>query len=146
VPHRRTGHAQMDVLAVIAVGGVLGAVSRYGIGLLQPHGPGQFPWATLEVNAAGCVLIGVLMVVVTELTSPHRLARPFLGVGVLGGFTTFSTYAVDIQQLLLRHRPGLALAYLVGTLCAALVGVWLGVTVTRAAARSSGGRRRGVRG
>ena len=61
-----------------------------------------------------------------------RLARPFLGVGVLGGFTTFSTYAVDAQQLLVGQRPGTALAYLGGTVVAALAGVSLGVTGTRA--------------
>ena len=146
MPQRRAGHLQLDVLTVIALGGVLGAVGRYGVGLLQPHGPGEFPWATLEVNATGCVLIGVLMVVLTEVTSPHRLARPFLGVGVLGGFTTFSTYAVDVQQLLVRQRPDLALAYLSGTVFAALVGVWLGVTATRAAARGSRRFRRGEHG
>jgi CrcB protein len=141
VPQRRTAHRPLDVLAVVALGGALGALGRYGVGLLQPHGPEEFPWATLEVNAVGCVLIGVLMVVITELTTPHRLARPFLGVGVLGGFTTFSTYAVDIQQLLVHQRPGLALAYLSGTVFAALAGVWIGVTATRLAARA--GRRFG---
>jgi len=141
VPQRRTAQGPLDVLAVIALGGAVGALARYGVGRLQPHAPDQFPWATLEINAVGCVLIGVLMVVITELTTPHRLARPFLGVGVLGGFTTFSTYAVDIQQLLMRQRPGLALAYLSSTVFAALAGVWLGVTATRLAAR--GGRRLG---
>lgn len=130
---RRRGHiAQLDVLAVIAAGGVLGAEARYGVARLLPHTPADFPWATLVVNALGCLSIGVLMVVVTEVTRPHRLARPFLGVGVLGGFTTFSTYTVDVQRLLLAARPGIALGYLLGTLAAALVAVWLGATATRA--------------
>jgi CrcB protein len=128
----RRSHERLDVLAVIAVGGVLGAEARYGVGLLLAHPPDAFPWSTLLVNALGCLLIGVLMVVLTETTAPHRLARPFLGVGVLGGFTTFSTYAVDVQRLLLAHRAGPALAYLAGTLAAALVAVWLGATTTRA--------------
>jgi CrcB protein len=132
-PRRLRGRrGQLDVLAVIAAGGVVGAEARYGAGLLLPHPPDAFPWSTLLVNALGCLLIGVLMVVLTETTAPHRLARPFLGVGVLGGFTTFSTYAVDVQRLLLAHRAGPALAYLAGTLAAALVAVWLGATTTRA--------------
>ena len=144
MPQRRAGHGQVDVLAVIALGGVLGALTRYGVGLLQPHGPQDFPWVTLEINAVGCLLIGALMVAITELTSPHRLARPFLGVGILGGFTTFSTYSVDVQQLLVLQRPGLAMAYLCGTVFAALVGVWLGETLMRAAARGSWRLGRGV--
>jgi CrcB protein len=141
---RRGGHfAQLDVLAVIAAGGVLGAEARYGVARLLPHPPQAFPWSTLVVNAVGCLLIGVLMVVVTELTRPHRLARPFLGVGVLGGFTTFSTYTVDVQRLLLAHRPGMALGYLLGTLAAALVAVWLGATATRALVVLVGRRARG---
>jgi fluoride exporter len=138
---RRDSLAQLDLLAVIAAGGVLGAEARYGVARLLPHPPAAFPWATLVVNALGCLLIGVLMVVVTELTRPHRLARPFLGVGVLGGFTTFSTYTVDVQRLLLAHRPGMALGYLLGTLAAALVTVWLGATATRALVVLAGRRR-----
>jgi fluoride exporter len=141
-PSGRGAHRpQLDVLAVIAVGGVLGAEARYGLGRLLPHPPNAFPWPTLVVNTVGCLLIGVLMVIVTELTRPHRLARPFLGTGVLGGFTTFSTYTVDVQQLLLADRPGTALGYLAGTLAAALTAVWIGATATRVAV----GRRRAAR-
>ena len=67
------------------------------------------PWATFLINVSGCALIGVLMVTITELTSPHRLVRPLLGLGVLGGYTTFSTYSVEIHQMLAVGRPGLAL-------------------------------------
>jgi fluoride ion exporter CrcB/FEX len=73
-------------------------------------GPDDFPWSTLLVNASGCVLIGVLMVLVTEVTEPHRLVRPFLAVGFLGGFTTFSTFGLDVQSLLLAGRPAAATA------------------------------------
>jgi CrcB protein len=120
------------VLGVIAVGGVLGAEARYAAGLLAPHGAGQWPWATWLVNVSGCFLIGVLMVVVTELTSPHRLLRPFLGVGVLGGYTTFSTAMVDVQQLALAGRAGTALAYLLSTAVAAVVAAFAGTVLTRA--------------
>jgi CrcB protein len=134
-PTAHRARVQPDVLAVIAVGGVIGAEARYGAGVLLPHASDAFPWSTLLVNALGCLLIGALMAVLTETTAPHRLTRPFLGVGVLGGFTTFSTYAVDVQRLLLADRPAPALAYLVGTVAAALVAVWLGAAATRGLVR-----------
>jgi CrcB protein len=122
------------VLAAIAAGGVLGAEARYGMSVLMPHEPGQWPWSTWLVNISGCFLIGILMVVITELTAPHRLVRPFLGVGVLGGYTTFSTAMVDVQQMALTGHAAAALTYLVATVTAAVVAAFAGVTVTRAAA------------
>ncbi|MFF3562063.1 fluoride efflux transporter CrcB [Streptomyces sp. NPDC002574] len=123
---------QGPVVAVVALGGVAGAFARYGAGLLRPTAAGAFPWTTFLVNAAGCAAIGVLMVVVTErLPSPHRLVRPFLGTGVLGGFTTFSTYTVDVQRLLTAGRVGVALLYLAATPVAALLCVWSAAVLTR---------------
>ncbi|MFD1051581.1 fluoride efflux transporter FluC [Kibdelosporangium lantanae] len=95
----------------------------------MPTTPGQFPWATFVTNVAGCFLIGVLMVFVPRA---HRLVRPFVGVGILGGFTTFSTYAVEFDGLLRTGHAGLGFAYLAGTLAAAMVAVTLGSVVTRA--------------
>ena len=125
------------VLVVIALGGGSGALARYGITLGMPPAPGQFPWATFVVNLLGCFLIGVLMVLITEVWSAHRLLRPFLGVGVLGGFTTFSTYAVEFRELL---QPGSVLtgfSYLGGTVLGALVAVLLGTAAARWATRRS---------
>lgn len=76
--------------------------------------------------------MGVLMVVITEVRAAHRLVRPFLGTGILGGFTTFSTYAVDIQRLIGAGQPAEAVACLAGTVLVALTAVWAGVTGTRA--------------
>jgi fluoride exporter len=131
-PPPRRHVADPAVLAVVSVGGILGAEARYGMSLWLPHGPTQLPVATWLVNSSGCFLIGVLMVVITELTSPHALVRPFLGVGVLGGYTTFSTATVEVQQLALNGRAGLALGYLLGTVFAALVAATAGMTMTRA--------------
>lgn len=140
-----TRYREWDLLAAIAVGGVIGAEARYGVGLLLPHHPGQFPWATVGINASGCLLIGVLMVVLLELTDPHRLARPFLGVGVLGGYTTFSTFATDTEQLILAHRGLLALLYVLATVVFCAAAVWSATLLTRgvsqAVVRMSRGRR-----
>jgi fluoride exporter len=122
------------VLAAIAAGGVLGAETRYGLSVLIPHRPGQWPMATWLINVSGCFLIGILMVVITELTSPHRLIRPFLGVGILGGYTTFSTAMVDVQQMALAGHGGAALGYLIATVTAAVAATFAGVTLTRTGA------------
>lgn len=119
------------LLGVIAAGGALGALARYGISQWLPAAPGQFPWDTLLINVLGCFCIGVLMVLLTETWSAHPLLRPFFGVGVLGGFTTFSTYANETRELL---RPGsvpVAFGYLGGTLIAALAAVAGGIWLTR---------------
>ncbi|GAA3426573.1 hypothetical protein GCM10018953_37560 [Streptosporangium nondiastaticum] len=124
----RSHHA---VLAFIAAGGAAGATARYGAGLLWPTPDGSFPWTTLGVNAVGCLLIGVLMAVLAAASAAPAWVRPFLGTGVLGGFTTFSTFSVDIQGLLLGGRPGVALAYLAATPVAALIAVTAGSRVAR---------------
>jgi fluoride exporter len=111
------------VLAVIALGGVIGSLGRYGLAEAFPHGAGSFPWATFATNVLGCFLIGVLLAMLTPLS--HPLLRPFLGTGILGGFTTFSTFAVDTDRLLPDHVP-VALLYFFGTVAAALIATLLG--------------------
>jgi CrcB protein len=128
-PHRAA------VLGVIAVGGAAGAEARYGVGLALPHGAGQWPWATLLINVSGCLLIGVLMVVLLELVHPHPLARPLLGVGVLGGYTTFSTYSTDALDLLRDGHPAAAVGYFLLTPVLAVAAVAVGMAVTRAVGR-----------
>lgn len=125
---------QGPAFGAVAVGGALGALARYALALALPPVPGQFPLATFLTNVAGGLLIGVLVVLLTEVTTAHPLARPFLVTGILGGFTTFSTYAVDLEHLLARHAVGLALGYLFGTLAAALLATWGGMAATRALA------------
>lgn len=122
---------QGSVVAVVALGGAIGASARYGATLIWPTAPGGFPWTTLIVNVVGCAVIGVFMVVISEVRPVHRLVRPFFGTGVLGGFTTFSTYAVDIQRLVDAGRVRAGLGYLGLTLFAALAAVWSAVWATR---------------
>lgn len=119
------------ILLVVALGGGIGALARYGTGLLLPTTPGHFPYGTFAINVLGCALIGVLMVLVSEIYPQRQLIRPFFGTGILGGFTTFSTYTNEFRALL---RPGtvpLALAYLAGTLLCALLAVSLATWITR---------------
>ncbi|MFF9089174.1 fluoride efflux transporter CrcB [Streptomyces sp. NPDC014991] len=128
---QRSWRTQGPIVAVVALGGAAGACARYGASLLWPAAAGSFPWTTVWINVAGCAVIGVFMVVITDVWAAHRLVRPFFGTGVLGGFTTFSTYAVDIQKLVDAGHARTGLAYLAATLPAALAAVWLAVTATR---------------
>lgn len=128
---RRAVPGDAEVLAAVALGGTAGGCARYGVGLAWPAAAGGVPWSTLAINTSGCLLIGVLMAVVAA-RPVHRLARPFLGVGLLGGYTTFSTYTVDARVLLAAGRPAAALGYLAGTAAAALLAVHVGTVVTRA--------------
>ena len=127
----RSRRGDLVVVGVVALGGMVGAGARYLIGRAWPTPFGGFPWATFTVNITGCALIGVLMVLVTDVWVRQRLLRPFLGTGVLGGYTTFSTYTVDIQHLMTAGHPGTALLYLAGTATGALVAVWITATTTR---------------
>ncbi|PZG46561.1 hypothetical protein C1I98_14395 [Spongiactinospora gelatinilytica] len=122
-------------LAAVAAGGAAGAVARYALAEAFPHPPGAFAWATFGINVSGCLLIGVLMVLITEVRRAHPLVRPFFGVGVLGGFTTFSAYIADLREALAAGHPLIAAAYLAGTLVAALAAVTAGVLLTRAVFR-----------
>jgi CrcB protein len=124
------------VLAVVAAGGALGALARHGLAVAWPAVAGGFPWATLLTNLAGCLALGAVMELLAVLSAPHRLVRPFVGTGLLGGFTTFSAYAVETRELLATGRPGLAAAYVVGTLVGALAAVWAGIIGVRAARRT----------
>ena len=117
-------------LIQVALGGAIGASGRYltGVASLRAFGPG-FPWATMIVNVAGSILMGVLVVVLAH-KSGTRFA-PFLMTGVLGGFTTFSAFSLDALTLYERGEVGLAAAYIAGTLALTLGGIALGVVIAR---------------
>jgi Integral membrane protein possibly involved in chromosome condensation len=125
-----------SVLGAVATGGIVGALARFGVQQAFPFAPDKFPWATFAVNTTGCLLIGVLMVLIAEVWTGRPLLRPFLGVGVLGGFTTFSAYALDVERAVSAGAARTALLYLGGTLVAALLAVWAGAGLTDAAIRT----------
>lgn len=126
----RAWHAvasRRDVLAVIALGGAVGAGLRHAVSEAVPRAAGEFPWATLAVNVSGCLALGALMVVLLE-TRPHaRYLRPLLGVGLLGGYTTFSAYALEVRDLVDAGQAGTAGAYLLGSVAGGLLAVQLGL-------------------
>lgn len=132
-PHQASGPGAADIAAVAAGGGI-GSVARYLLSAAFPAGAG-FPWAVFAVNASGSFLLGLLMVYLLEVWPPRRLLRPFLAVGLIGGYTTFSTYAGGIMTLLTGGRPALADAYALTSILAGLVAVWAGMKAARTAAK-----------
>jgi CrcB protein len=108
---------------LVALGGVVGALARYGAGLALPHEPGSWAWSTLVVNALGAALLCALLSRVADLR-----VRLLLGTGLLGAFTTFSGLTVD-AVLLAQERPALAVAYLAVGVLTLLAGGLLGRAV-----------------
>ena len=123
-----------STLTAVAAGGVLGAEARYGLTVALPYRGGQFPVSTLLINVTGSLLIGLLMAWLESQPTPHPLLRPFLGAGVLAGYTTYSGFAVDVQQLMLAHRPLAAVGYLASTVLGCATAVWLASTLTTGSA------------
>jgi CrcB protein len=126
---------RLGVLAAIALGGGLGSVARYLVSTALPVRQGHFPWATFLVNLSGCFVLGLLMVFVVEIWPPRRYVRPFAGIGVLGGFTTFSTFAVEIRDLAAHGAWALADAYAFDSLAGGLAAVWCGIALARVIGR-----------
>ncbi|PIE15023.1 MAG: fluoride efflux transporter CrcB [Rhodobacterales bacterium] len=117
-------------LLQVAAGGAIGASLRYltGTATLRAFGTG-FPWGTITVNIIGSFLMGVLVVVMAH-KGGTRLA-PFLMTGVLGGFTTFSAFSLDVMTLYERGQYGLAAAYGSASVVLSLLAIMLGLYVTR---------------
>lgn len=122
-------------LLYVAVGGALGALARYGLsGWVQDAAGGTFPWGTLVVNVLGCFLLGLVLVWLERVAVASEM-RSFATIGVLGAFTTFSTFSYEAVALL-RDREWLrAGGYLSGSLllglAAVVAGFALGVLLTR---------------
>ena len=120
----------MQWLAV-AVGGAFGAVARHGLWLATTRALGSdFPWGTFVVNGLGRALIGAVFVAIDEHPSQPTL-RALLMTGVLGGFTTFSAFALDAHGLTEAGFPGRAAVYVAASVALCLGGCWLGAAAAR---------------
>ena len=113
--------ARLPDAGLVALGGAVGSLARWGLAEVSP-----VPWGTFTVNVAGSFLIGLLA---ASLFARHPRLRLLLGVGLLGGFTTFSTHLLDAYDLL--DEPLRAAAYVGGTLVACLLSVTLGLSLGR---------------
>ena len=129
--HRSAPHHGPGPLAAIAVGGALGTLPRYGMERAVVPAPHGFPWATWLVNVVGSFLLGAVVTLVVERRPRDRYLRPLVAVGFCGGFTTFSTLAVEVDQRIQHGDGALAVVYLVATLAAGLGAALVGITVAR---------------
>ncbi len=119
----------MNWLAV-ALGGSLGAVSRYGLALVLPHAPGRFPWATFTVNVIGSLLLAVAFVWIVEKSGLPLIWRHLIMVGFLGAFTTFSTFSMESLALLHSGHIKLAVIYIVSSVVVCIAAAAVGYSLS----------------
>ena len=120
-------------LAAIYVGGVLGALGRVGLSEALPHGAGAWPWATFVVNMVGAALLGWFVTRLGERLPPSTYGRPFLGTGICGALTTFSTLQLELFRMLEGGYVPLALGYAAATIAGGFACVHFGTVATRRA-------------
>lgn len=115
----------------VACGGAIGASMRYGLSLLLPTTLGQFPWATWWANVLGCLFIGLFAVASEKFLILQGDWRLFAVVGLLGGFTTFSSFGLESFNLLRMGCYGLALLYVVSSFLAGLAMIFCSFIIFR---------------
>jgi CrcB protein len=122
----------MKMLLAVAMGGAVGAVGRFlvmnAVGSQFGHG---FPWGTFTVNLVGSFILGALIEFSALYWSPPPEVRAFLVVGMLGAFTTFSTFSLDSYFLIDRGQIGPAAAYICGSVVLCILGFWAGIAMLR---------------
>ena len=122
----------MNTFVAVAVGGALGAVSRYSFGLVALALIGnRFPWATLGVNVVGSFLIGLAAVLIGDRIVDGELWRSLIIAGFLGAFTTFSAFSLDTLLLLQQGNYNTALAYMLGSVALCLGGTVSGMQLAK---------------
>src|ERR1700753_2177833 len=120
-------------LAAIYAGGVIGALARVGLSEALPHGVGSWPWATFIVNMVGAALLGWFVTRLGERLPPSTYRRPFLGTGICGALSTFSTLQLELFKMLDAVYVGLAVAYAAATIAGGFACVHFATEATRRA-------------
>ena len=121
----------LSLILSVAGGGALGSLLRFLVGRLLPTAPAAMPWSTLGINVAGSFALGLLAGVSFARPDASPALRAFLGVGLLGGFTTFSTFSVETITLAQSASLMKAGAYVVGSVVLAVLAAGLGFSLTR---------------
>ncbi|MCM8729663.1 fluoride efflux transporter CrcB [Hephaestia sp. GCM10023244] len=123
----------MLAFLLVILGGALGAGARHLVGrwTLHAFGPG-YPWGILTVNLVGGFVMGLLVGVLARQSIGHENLRLFMGVGVLGGFTTFSSFSLDVVTMIERGDWSVALGYVLVSVIGSVLALFGGLAVTRA--------------
>ncbi|MBV7264940.1 fluoride efflux transporter CrcB [Erythrobacter sp. WH131] len=127
----------MAASATVAIGGAIGAVGRYQLGrVFAQHADAgtALPWGTLAANVLGCLAMGVLFGWLARTGHTNETLRLLLGVGLLGGFTTFSAFGLEMMLLIQRGAAGLAVSYAAVSVLAGLGALYIGLLIMRGAA------------
>ena len=115
---------------LVACGGAIGASLRYAAGFLLAKSQSLFPWATWTVNLVGCLLAGIFFAFTQRYPVLQNETRLFLMVGILGGFTTFSSFGLETFQLIRQEQIGTALVYAVSSMVLGMIILSLGFYIT----------------
>jgi len=122
----------MPIVFGVALGGALGASARYGVDkLIEQRSSAVFPWATFTINATGCFLIGLVTAALVERAHLPAWLRVGVVVGVIGGYTTFSTFAQEALELGEVHHVLAAAGYVIVSVAVGIVAVYAGTLVGR---------------
>jgi CrcB protein len=122
----------MRIVLAVALGGAIGATARYWLaGLIGRWIGTGFPWGTLAVNVLGCFVMGLLVEIMALKWSISPPMRAFLTVGILGGFTTFSSFALDTATLAARNDTVATAFYVAGSVALSILGFYAGVILVR---------------
>ena len=125
----------MQEILVVGLGGFIGAIARYLVStMIHRNFDSAFPWGTFTVNMVGCFLIGCLLYLVENKFVVSDQMRLFLGIGVLGAFTTFATFSHEIIDLLRTGQPWLAVANVFFSVGIGVMAVWFGYAILKRAA------------
>jgi len=126
-----TTDVRLRVVVAVALGGALGASARYALSERFPAATRSFPWATFCINVSGSFVLGLVLTFVLERWPPTRYVRPFVAIGVLGAYTTFSTFSVETDLLIRNGHAMVGLVYVLASLVAGGASVYLGIVAGR---------------
>lgn len=119
----------MKAIILVAIGGAMGSVLRYGVALwMKSIYSSEFPWHTFAVNIVGCFIIGLFFSWSLQHSTFEDI-RLFFMIGILGGFTTYSSFALETFELLKQHKMSIASVYILATNLLGLIAVYLGYTL-----------------
>ncbi|MCO4093091.1 MAG: fluoride efflux transporter CrcB [Sphingorhabdus sp.] len=122
----------MNPIILVMSGGAMGAALRYGLSRALPVGAAGWPWPTFAANVAGGLCMGILAMWLMRGDNAAEPLRLFLGVGVLGGFTTFSAFSLEMAQMVQRGQMGLAAIYALVSVVLALGAIFAGMAIAKA--------------
>jgi len=122
----------MQLFLAAVVGGALGSGARYLVyATLVPLLGTAFPWATITVNIVGSFLMGVVVELSSSLLGGSALWRTFFATGILGGFTTFSAFSLDVFELFDKRQPVLAMVYIAASIIISVAALTGGLAAVR---------------